>query len=1112
MISTNSYVTDIFKKNTTVQTTLGCYIEYNMNSMCELTESSISAPAQNYINGRDVFKKLFPIDSIIKPFRPLSAGIKYAIAGDVAQQSYVSPKAGIYPLDYRTYYPGVDTAYKYWIANKGAGATITISYPKTVVTNKIVAKFEISHSVPPTWSIYATIAGGSETLLLSGTNSDIPGFVQGQYNAGQLNIYYTGSGWSKNAADHDMSSQISITSLKLVFGGVTNKYVGVVELSPRWCKDVSSRIVDINISKESSYNQDSILPVGFVSANAMTISLNGYDDNIEDPSLQIVNYDKSSSYAIDTSKIYLYKKAELNPYINVYHSDGSYGSGSNKYDKVFQGKFYMDSWQNSEWNEVTINNLDGAKVLQETIAPSILCDKYSIIAIMRRLLDSIGFTNYNFNLTEDDQSIISPNYWWTDDSRTVWDSIQELCRDAQLTAVFDENNVLQFYTREYMYDSTKSAIWDFTYDKNEVSGLLPNIASLSKTDVPSANQITVRWMSAQTSQYDNTAAPLWRSDNSFLAAAALVSDLNDSDVSSYDSNGVVVENSKKYVTLAPFDYNEYLKEAIIYSYNGYLAIDNEVIEYDAIEYTYTDKDTGLPVQVDIMSDSDIAKYRYNADPTIQNNFRISGRYRIKSRGALDTDPGYHRAGTSDQVNSWTFNSASISSGISQTVNTNSIPVSQTSRQLFVTGEKSYLETVFSNYYQTNKNASTYNAETSKSLFRMSNTNKDTYAIANKEFSRISTTSGYWAYGTTMYMPSAIDQVNNAGGIGFFFDSAGLNGYLIRLDSSSNAGVEADNSLRILKVVDGEFTRISDSQNSQQKTLVGVYGGESYKIDLRVKLEGGKLTIDAYVNGFKVTAVDESPLSPTKRVALTCKTGTVFFDYIYGINIDLPTYSQENLFNVYEGHYPKLVTSLYYGNIAKGATSLKTTLVDGDIEEFGAVAREIRRVSIKYDNRPALPLYSSVGTNNLIEIVKSRLTSSGAELHVLNNSGLYVPLDDSRTSAFYVTGNYISKSGQIDYVDNSAGEYSTKEPVIFDSNWIQKSSDAAALATWIKKIWSKKQSILSMNIFGNPLLSVGDVITVKYPYHELDGTQKFVITNISHTYDVGLETSIQCRTL
>ncbi|NDB60530.1 hypothetical protein EB001_19090, partial [bacterium] len=530
MISTNSYVTDIFKKNTSVQTGVGCYIEYNMNSMCELTSSDISGPEQNLVSGRDVFKKLFPIDTIIKPFRPVSAGIKYAIAGDVALNSYINPRGGVYPLNYRTYYPGVDASYKYWISNKGEGATITISYPKTVVTNKIVAKFEISHSIPATWSIYATIAGGSETLLLSGTNSDIPGFVNGQYNAGQLNIYYTGSAWSKNSSDHNMASQIGITSLKLVFGGVSNKYVGVIELSPRWCKDVTFRVVDFSITKESSYSQDNVLPVGFVSANLMTISLNGYDDNIEDPARQIINYDKSDSYAIDTSKIYLYKQAELNPYIIVYHSNGSYGSGSNKYDKIVQGKFYMDTWQNGEYNEVSINALDGAKILQETIAPSILCDGYSIVAILRRLLDAIGFTNYNFNLTDDDQSIISPNYWWTDDSRTVWDSIQELCRDAQLTAVFDEYNVLQFYTREYMYDATQSAVWDFTYDKDEASGLLPNIVSLNKTDVPTANQITVRWMSAQTSQYDSTAAPLWRSENSFLAAAALVGDLNDTDV------------------------------------------------------------------------------------------------------------------------------------------------------------------------------------------------------------------------------------------------------------------------------------------------------------------------------------------------------------------------------------------------------------------------------------------------------------------------------------------------------------------------------------------------------------------------------------------------------
>ncbi len=87
--------------------------------------------------------------------------------------------------------------------------------------------------------------------------------------------------------------------------------------------------------------------------------------------------------------------------------------------------------------------MDGAKVLQEAISPSILCEGYSSTAILRRLLDAVGFTNYNFNLAAADTSVFSPKYWWSDDTKTVWQSIQELCRDSQMIATFDENNVLQ---------------------------------------------------------------------------------------------------------------------------------------------------------------------------------------------------------------------------------------------------------------------------------------------------------------------------------------------------------------------------------------------------------------------------------------------------------------------------------------------------------------------------------------------------------------------------------------------------------------------------------------------------------------------------------------------
>jgi hypothetical protein len=64
------------------------------------------------------------------------------------------------------------------------------------------------------------------------------------------------------------------------------------------------------------------------------------------------------------------------------------------------------------------------------------------IAIIRRMLDSVGFTNYQFFYSDEDKSIITPKYWWSDGTNTVWANIQELCRDTQLTAVLGEDNIL----------------------------------------------------------------------------------------------------------------------------------------------------------------------------------------------------------------------------------------------------------------------------------------------------------------------------------------------------------------------------------------------------------------------------------------------------------------------------------------------------------------------------------------------------------------------------------------------------------------------------------------------------------------------------------------------
>jgi hypothetical protein len=69
-----------------------------------------------------------------------------------------------------------------------------------------------------------------------------------------------------------------------------------------------------------------------------------------------------------------------------------------------------------------------------------------------------------------------------------------------------------------------------------------------------------------------------------------------------------------------------------------------------------------------------------------------------------------------------------------------------------------------------------------------------------------------------------------------------------------------------------------------------------------------------------------------------------------------------------------------------------------------------------------------------------------------------------------------------------------------------------LADWIKDTVVNRGKVVSMDVFGNPFISVGDLITIKYSYQGFAGTEKLIVTSVTHRYNAGLETSITCRTL
>jgi hypothetical protein len=682
MIAGSANLKTLLYNSTNIKINSGCYIEYNMNTMLDgvsasnnisdsvytsqilkrvtIGPSSLTEPGWT-ANRPNPYKKLFPVDSIIKPFRPVNSGIKYFILEkpvinggptEIQKNTFSNYRSVSYPESQpRIYYPGESAYYKYWVTPQNTGVNITINYLTNItqyaLTNKIVLKFESTHSLPSTYTVKIVKSNNTEETIATALTTPANGLVELYYNTGT---------WSATVPSEPQyfADPIAIKSITVTTPSAgSGKIIGVTEVSARWIKDISSDVVSFEISKESSSSSEELLPVGKITANSINLNLAKYDQG----TLQYIPYNRS--VALNSSLIYMDKNAKIIPFFKIYHSNGLITEGQDKYDKVIQGQFYINEFNISNYGEVSLTALDSAKYLMEVICPDILCESYPVTAIIRRLLDSVGYTNYKFNLSAgSDSSVPLINYFWTDGSKTVWEYLQELCRDIQMNAIIDENNVLQFYSRNYMYSRTTKE-WNFYQEA--AGSALPNIIDFSKKEIPSANQVKVRWSTPTTSEYLQSSDSLWQSSESFIIAGGLTESLNAS-----GNSNIAIDLS------GPSVYNKLISG---FNFEGYFLVDSEIIEYDAMGYQYipsettnttvTDAINGTvlnngtnPVNIWIQSESDLSKYTALSKPpigtTLQINIKPNGRYRIKTRGALGTTAAAHNySGAPSSSYSWT---------------------------------------------------------------------------------------------------------------------------------------------------------------------------------------------------------------------------------------------------------------------------------------------------------------------------------------------------------------------------------------------------------------------------------------------------------------------------
>jgi len=1126
MLEASVDIKDQIKKSSTISMSAGLWAEYNMNDLISgVTIENLGGETVTLKDAAGVeykpFLKLFPLASVISPKRPSSAGIKYFIT-NASNSSGINYNV-FYPYNtlvkdpYRMYYAGSKNKYQYWVTPKSspAGALtdckLTVKYPagKNAVTNKIAIKFETSYGTrtlvrmsgeTKIWSDMTYVKPSSWTInITSGTIVTPVTIPADVLSDGIVNLYWSGTAWSTTEWTTTPAEPVNIDSIVVQINSINlgNTYLGVIEISARYVKDMTNNLVSFSTQKRASDSSNGLTPVGNVTANALNANL-----FFEDRSG--ISFDKTFSF--DKTKSYFYNNVLFKPYYNITKSD-------NTVEKIKQGYFYADSWSVDEFGQVDLQALDQALLLQKIIAPDILIKDAPSPAIIKRLLDGIGFTNYNFNTSPDgqDKSAITPYYWYTDDTKTVWECIQDLCKDTQMVATFDEDNILQFYTREWIYYKEKTKSFTFRYDPL-VSGTAPNttvteeanIISMSKEDLPSVQGAKIFYRPQMSSSYNAGSDLIWQSPVYSLGAGALTKDLTSTSIagSSLFINLIT--------TMDGLDLRALNK-------SGYLVLNDEIIEYDAIKYTYRNS-AGVEQNQWIESDVDLQKYQALGQI---NSFKPTGEYRIKTRGAFGTNVSSHTIDIDGYKRDFAVRML--------TKNTQAggyVPELDMSKISITASDSS-------------GNNVPRSMLTVSQPSNLSPGNNYTVALIDGEF--ISSKDKNFSVGTSFYFPLVKDSFGRLtgadqviGGIAICVSDNGATGYYIEVSTEQNTatGKKLNGKnvqlWRFKKNAKPYAVKIVDSQVGDNTTVTGVSGGQLYNLDVKVNYDdtAGKKRRTFKINFNNTTIIatdmgDSFVLPITEKIGLFSQKGPVSFDYVYSNSLSDDQFAATLSYNPYSGMLgSQSYLSQSFGDfvLTKGSKISSPTF----FKEFGPVARELKYINAKYAQRPGQPRFAKITLNPFVTLLGSSANSFGLEAYVLNNAGTFVALADGQTKSFQVIGDQIVATDPYEYIDPAKAKLKDIEIIGFDSTWIQKEEEAKNLSEWMEGQWSKQQSSIDIQCFPNPLIQVGDLVEISYPLNSIyssDDTipsgrsaSKYVVLDIGHSWDNGLSTSVRCRSI
>lgn len=156
--------------------------------------------------------------------------------------------------------------------------------------------------------------------------------------------------------------------------------------------------------------------------------------------------------------------------------------------------------------------------------------------------------------------------------------------------------------------------------------------------------------------------------------------------------------------------------------------------------------------------------------------------------------------------------------------------------------------------------------------------------------------------------------------------------------------------------------------------------------------------------------------------------------------------------------------------------------------------------------------------NALAVSKVAGTPQTARLAVMNmaNESLYLTQDQvdaiSKTE-FFIQARALVPGDQREIKKNISGGRNSFE-ITIDSDFIQSKESAEAVASMASRSFENNIKSINVQIFGNPLIQVGDIVKFNYFTGKIESNSKefYIVSRVQHDFNVNLTTTLTIKPL